>query len=96
MKESDNAMRAIYPFFYEYLLGSIFLARAGAISISHYLAEYILDMVEYGKACLWISIQSLFLFGDSQGTLCASDSIPLDQIAHYEPFSHIQPLTLIN
>jgi len=49
-------------------------------------------MAECEKACWGISLGSPFLFGDSQGNLFSSDSIPLDQVFSYEAFSHIQPL----
>jgi hypothetical protein len=49
-------------------------------------------MAECKEACLGISLGSPFLFGDSQGNLFSSDSIPLDQIVSYDAFSHIQPL----
>jgi hypothetical protein len=49
-------------------------------------------MAECEEACLGISLGSPFLFGDSQGNLFSSDSIPLDQVVSYEAFSHIQPL----
>jgi len=57
-----------------------------------YLAEYTLDMAECGEACLGMSSGSPFLFGDSQGNLFSSDSVPLDRVVSYEAFSHIQPL----
>jgi hypothetical protein len=66
------------------------------VEIFHpHLAEYILDMAECEEACLGISSGSPFLFGDSQGNLFSSDSIPLDSVVSYEPVSHTQPLTLI-
>jgi len=49
-------------------------------------------MAECEGACLGISLGSPLLFWDSQGNLFSSDSIPLDQVAAYEAFSHIQPL----
>jgi hypothetical protein len=49
-------------------------------------------MAECEEARLGISLGSPFLFGDSQGNLFSSDSIPLDQVVSYEAFSHIQPL----
>ena len=49
-------------------------------------------MAECGEACLGISSGSPFLFEGSQGNLFPSDSTPLEQVASYEAFSHIQPL----
>ena len=70
--------------------------KSAHVEIFHpHLAEYILDMAECEEACLGISLGSPFLFGDSQGNLFSSDSIPLDQVVSYEPVSHTQPLTLI-
>jgi hypothetical protein len=66
--------------------------KSAHVEIFHpYPAEYILDMAEYEEACLGISSGPPFLFGDSQGNLFSSDSIPLDQVVFYEAFSHIQP-----
>jgi hypothetical protein len=48
-------------------------------------------MAECEEACLGTSSGSPFLFGDSQGNLSSSDSIPLDQVVSSEAFSYIQP-----
>jgi hypothetical protein len=75
-----------------WLPGDEYSRESAHVEIFHpYLAEYILDMAECEEACLGISSGSHFLFGDSQGNLFSSDSIPLDQVASYEAFSHIQP-----
>ena len=67
--------------------------KSAHVEIFHpHLAEYILDMAECEEACRGISSGSPFPFGDSQGNLFSSDSIPLSQVVSYEAFSHVQPL----